>query len=36
VAFQEGKVPLFGFLEGSVTIHGDIIAPLDDEWDAEG
>ena len=36
VAFEEGKAPLFGFLEGSVTIHGDIIAPLDDEWDAEG
>jgi prevent-host-death family protein len=36
VAFQGGKAPLFGFLEGSVTIHGDIIAPLDEEWDAEG
>jgi prevent-host-death family protein len=36
VAFEEGKAPLFGFLEGSVTIHGDIIAPLDEEWDAEG
>jgi prevent-host-death family protein len=36
VAFQEGKAPLFGFLEGSVTIHGDIIAPLDEQWDAEG
>jgi prevent-host-death family protein len=36
VAFQQGKAPLFGFLEGTVTIHGDIIEPLDEEWDAEG
>jgi prevent-host-death family protein len=36
VAFQEGKAPLFGFLEGSVTIHQNILAPLDEEWDAEG
>ena len=25
---------LFGALEGSVTILGDIIAPIDAEWDA--
>ena len=25
---------LFGALEGSVTILGDIIAPIDVEWDA--
>jgi prevent-host-death family protein len=35
VAFQEGKAPIFGFLEGSVTIRGDIVAPLDEEWDAQ-
>jgi len=36
VAFEEGKVPVFGFLAGSVTIHGDIVAPLGEDWDAEG
>jgi prevent-host-death family protein len=36
VAFEEGKAPLFGHLAGSVTIHGDVIAPVDVEWDAEG
>jgi prevent-host-death family protein len=35
VAFQEGKAPIFGFLEGSVTIRADIVAPLDEEWDAQ-
>jgi prevent-host-death family protein len=35
VAFQEGKAPIFGFLEGSVTIRGDIVAPLHEEWDAQ-
>jgi prevent-host-death family protein len=25
---------LFGFAQGMVTIHGDIIAPLDVEWEA--
>jgi len=36
VAFDEGKVPLFGHLAGSITIHGDVVAPLNVEWDAEG
>jgi prevent-host-death family protein len=36
VAFEEGKAPLFGHLSGSVTIHGDVVAPLNVEWDAEG
>lgn len=35
VAFDKQKVPLFGYLAGSVTIHGDLIAPIDEEWDAE-
>lgn len=26
---------LFGFLAGSVTYHGDIVAPLDELWDAQ-
>ena len=36
VAYDQVKTPLFGYLAGSVTIHGDILAPLDEEWDAEG
>jgi prevent-host-death family protein len=35
VAFEEGKAPLFGHLAGSVTIHGDVVAPLNVDWDAE-
>jgi prevent-host-death family protein len=35
VAYEGGRAPLFGHLAGSVTIHGDIVAPLDVEWDAE-
>jgi prevent-host-death family protein len=35
VAFDEGKAPLFGHLAGSITIHGDVVAPLNVEWDAE-
>lgn len=27
---------IFGCLAGSVTIHGDIVAPLDESWDANG
>jgi len=26
----------FGCLAGTVTVHGDIIAPIEDVWDAEG
>jgi hypothetical protein len=35
VAFEEGKAPLFGHLAGSVTVNGDLTAPVDVEWDAE-
>ncbi len=28
------KQPMFGFMKGSVTIHGDIIGPFHEEWDA--
>jgi prevent-host-death family protein len=27
---------IFGCLAGSVTIHGDIVAPVDEVWDADG
>lgn len=36
VAFDEEKTPLFGYLAGSVTIHGDILDPVGEDWDAEG
>jgi prevent-host-death family protein len=26
---------IFGFLAGSVTVHGDIIAPVGQAWDAD-
>lgn len=35
VAFEEGTARLFGHLAGSVTIHGDVVAPIEVEWDAE-
>ena len=35
VAFDEGKAPLFGHLAGSITIHGDVVASLSVEWDAD-
>jgi prevent-host-death family protein len=36
VAFRESNAPLFGFLEGSVTIAGDIVGPVGETWDADG
>jgi len=35
VAFEEGTAQLFGHLAGSVTIHGDVVAPVEAEWNAE-
>ena len=35
VAFEEGTAQLFGHLAGSVTIHGDVVAPVEVEWNAE-
>ncbi len=35
VAFEEGTPQLFGHLAGSVTIRGDIVAPVEIEWNAE-
>lgn len=26
--------PLFGYMAGTVTVHGDLIAPVDEEWEA--
>jgi prevent-host-death family protein len=36
VAFDRATPPLFGHLAGSVTIHGDIVGPIGEDWDAEG
>ena len=27
---------VFGFLAGTVTVHGDLIAPTGEAWEAEG
>lgn len=35
VPFEEKELPLFGCMKGTMTIHGDIMAPIDIEWDAE-
>ena len=35
VAFEEGTAQLFGHLAGSVTIRGDVVAPVEVEWNAE-
>ena len=32
---EEEPINLYGALKGAITIKGDIIAPLDESWDAE-
>lgn len=32
-AEEEG---IFGFMAGTITVHGDITAPTGDEWEADG
>ncbi len=34
-AESEARKPLFGCMAGTVTFEGDIMAPLDVEWEAE-
>ena len=33
----ENEVPasMFGYMKGTVTLHGDIVAPLDEAWSVE-
>ena len=31
---DENQKPMFGFAKGSITIHGDIVQPIDVEWEA--
>jgi prevent-host-death family protein len=35
VPVEEEPPPLFGRLQGTVTIHGDIIGPIEQDWHAE-
>jgi prevent-host-death family protein len=35
VPFEENSRPLFGSLAGSITVHGDLVAPLNIEWNAD-
>ncbi len=35
VPFEEQPLSLYGALKGTVKIKGDIIAPIDEKWDAE-
>jgi prevent-host-death family protein len=32
---DETPTSLFGYMKGTVTIHGDIVAPLNEVWSAE-
>ena len=31
----EERGEIFGCLAGSVTVHGDIVAPIDEAWEAD-
>jgi len=35
VPFRKKPDSLFGQLKGSISIKGDIVAPIDADWDAE-
>ncbi len=35
VPVEEGALPVFGRLAGSVTRASDLISPIDEPWDAE-
>jgi prevent-host-death family protein len=35
VPFEESPVSMIGYLAGSVTAYGDLISPIDEEWDAD-
>lgn len=32
---NEAPASMFGYMKGTVTLHGDIVAPLDETWSAE-
>jgi prevent-host-death family protein len=33
-SIEEAPARVFGFARGVITIHGDIVAPIDVEWEA--
>ena len=35
IPFEENSQPLFGSLAGSITVHGDLVAPLNIMWNAD-
>jgi prevent-host-death family protein len=35
VPFEELPVSMVGYLAGSVTAYGDLISPIEEEWDAD-
>jgi prevent-host-death family protein len=35
VPYSEGARSLFGALRGTVVSHGDLIAPIDEAWEAD-
>ena len=35
VAFENGTAQLFGHLASSVTIHSDVVAPVEAEWNVD-
>ncbi|ADE16509.1 prevent-host-death family protein [Nitrosococcus halophilus Nc 4] len=35
VPCEEPAQPIFGFLDGTVQLKGDIIAPINEAWDAD-
>jgi prevent-host-death family protein len=34
VPFDAEQPSILGFMEGTATIHGDVVAPLDEHWEA--
>lgn len=35
VPFEESPLSMVGYLAGSVTAYGDLISPINEEWDAD-
>jgi prevent-host-death family protein len=35
VPFEEKRPDIFGYMKGTVTIRGDIVAPTGEVWDAD-
>jgi prevent-host-death family protein len=35
VPFRQRRKSIYGFMKGQIKIHGDIISPLNEPWDAQ-